>query len=127
MGLSKGILKFLNVDSLMEGLSGYIEARLDLFKIEAREELSEFLSKAIVWGVLFLLLCFTLLFLSITLSLFLGNMIHNYTLGFLITGGFYLLIFGVVLIFKDRLQLKSRIYRYLETKIKVRGKDGGKQ
>ncbi|MDH5400459.1 MAG: phage holin family protein [Cyclobacteriaceae bacterium] len=120
-------MKFFKFDNLMEGVSGYIETRLDLFKIEAREELAEILTKAIVGAVLFLLFCFGLLFISAALALFIGHALNKLYLGFLIIGGFYMFVFALIILIKDKTDLKGRIYHYLEKKIKLKEKDGGDQ
>ena len=48
---SKGLFKFFKIDQLLEKLTAYIEVRIELFKLEAREEIGQAASKAIFWFV----------------------------------------------------------------------------
>ena len=46
--LKDRVLKFLKLDGLVDGLSGYIETRVSLLKIEVKEEIIELISKILV-------------------------------------------------------------------------------
>ena len=43
------IFKFLKIDNLVANLSGYIESRISLFKIEMQEDIARVLAKSLVY------------------------------------------------------------------------------
>lgn len=99
--LKDEIFRLLGLDALIRSVSGYIEARVDLIKLEIREEVTRHLSRLMV-SLTGLLLAFSALgFLSITLALMLNEVLESAYLGFLIIGGSYLLIALLIFIFRE--------------------------
>ena len=114
MGAEKSrFLRFLKLDRVIDGISGYVEARLELFKVEAREEVASVLSKGILFGVLLLLFLFALLLISVAGCIFIGEVLNSYSAGFLIGGGFYILLGILLYLLKDKLKIKEKINQYL--------------
>lgn len=103
----KGFLNFLGVDSLLDHLTAFIEAKIEIYKIEFREEASGALSKLMVGLVLFCLGWFFIMFLSIAAGYYLGTLLENLFLGFLIISGFYLLLFVVIYLLRDTIGLRE--------------------
>jgi uncharacterized membrane protein YqjE len=50
--LKDTFLKFLKMDSLIENITGYVETRIELLKIEIKEEIAKSLSKALVYVII---------------------------------------------------------------------------
>ncbi|MEY4931264.1 MAG: hypothetical protein RI909_1988 [Bacteroidota bacterium] len=83
------IFKFLRLDNLMENLTGYVEARIELLKMEIREDVAKALASALmVLIVVFLALIF-LLFLSVGLAHYLNNFFDQPQVGYWIVAGMY--------------------------------------
>jgi hypothetical protein len=87
--IKDSIFKFLRLDNLIEHLSGYIETRVELIKIEIREEIAMVISHALTVGVLFLLGLLFLVFFSIGAALFLNGYFNSSSAGFWIVSGIY--------------------------------------
>ncbi len=88
------IFKFLGLENLVESVSGYIETRVQLVKLEIREEVVKVLSRGIILiAILFLAVLF-LLFLSIGLAQYLNARFGDAYTGYWIVAGGY----GVVLL-----------------------------
>ncbi len=88
-GIKESIFKFLRLDNLMDNLTGYIEARIELLKIEIREDLAKVLAKAImILMVVFLALLF-LLFVSIGLAHYLNTIFGKPHVGYWMVAGIY--------------------------------------
>jgi len=85
-------LKFLKLDGLLEGVKGYIEARIQLFKLELQEKASNVLATIIFIVMVAFCTLMTLIFLSLALGFYLGHLFGNNYIGFLIIGLFYLVI-----------------------------------
>ena len=87
--IKDSIFKFLRLDNLIENLSGYFETRVELIKIEIREEIARVISHGLMVGVLFLLGLLFLVFFSIGAALYLNNYLNSGSAGFWIVSGFY--------------------------------------
>ena len=97
----KGIFSFLKVDSIVKNFTGLIENRVELFKIELKEDAAKAGSRIVVLMIIALSLFMAVLFLSIGLSFFIGRFLNNEMLGFFVVGGIFLLIL-VLTIFMNK-------------------------
>jgi uncharacterized membrane protein YqjE len=106
------IAKFFKVDSLISNLTGYIETRVELLKIEAKEELSKGLSNVLVYLLLAFVFALVIVFISVAVALVIGDRIGSFA-GFSIVGGFYLLV-GMVL-----MKYRETLVQKIEKKVSV--------
>jgi protein-S-isoprenylcysteine O-methyltransferase Ste14 len=85
-------LKLLDFQKVIEALTGYIETKVELIKLDAKDEMSVLISKFFV--VLLMGLFFTMvwLFFSIAAALAISQWLENSYIGFLIVGAFYALL-----------------------------------
>lgn len=81
----------------------YIEARLDLIKLQAAENISRVISNMTVIIILCLLSSLVLLFLSFSAGYFLASLMNSNVLGFLCVAGFYLLMLLIILLFRKKI------------------------
>lgn len=117
--LKDEIFRLLGIDTLLNSMSDYVEARVELIKFEIREEITRHLSRLMVSLILVLLLLIAFTFLSITACLILNEITGSSYLGFLMVSGMYLFIALLVYILrgaiarsvqdgmKEKLQKKS--------------------
>jgi uncharacterized membrane protein YqjE len=101
--LKEKILKFLHLDNLFDSASGYVEARLELFKMEIREDVAKVLAIALVYIAIGLFGFLLLMFFSIGLAHFLNSYFSYSYIGYWIVAGIYGVAFLVFLIFRDSL------------------------
>lgn len=113
MSEKKGLLNFLKLDSIIENLSGYVENKLEILKIELKEDAAIIASRLILLIILCTLAIIILLFLSLTAGIVINLWLGSSYLGFLIIGTFYLLLLLLVIIFKNKFKLESKIQSYL--------------
>lgn len=99
------LAKFFKVDSLIENLTGYIETRVELLKVEAKEEISKSLSNILVFLLLAFVFALVLIFLSVAIALEIGERLGSFA-GFAIVAGFYLLIGVGLLVSRESLTQK---------------------
>ena len=99
----EALAKFFKLDSLKENLTGYVEARVDLLKLELREDIGKAIIQALAIGVIISLAFLAIVFLSLGLALFLNRYFKENYAGFWIVAGFYLTLFVVSLTFKKQL------------------------
>lgn len=93
--LKETLSKFFKVDSLLGNLRGYLEARVELLKVEVKEDLSKGLARGVSYLILAFVFALMLTFFSIAAALLLGKSLGVIT-GFSIVALIYL-IAGVVL------------------------------
>ena len=102
----EGLAKFLKLDGLVENLSGYVEARVKLIKIEVREEVSKAITRGLIFAVIALLAFLFIVFLSIGGALFLNQYFADSYGGFFIVAAFYLLLFIMAIAFRKQIYQK---------------------
>jgi uncharacterized membrane protein YqjE len=96
------IARFFKVDSLISNLTGYIETRLELLKVEAKEELSKGLSNVLVYLLLAFVFVLVIVFISVAIALVIGERLGPFA-GFGIVAGFYLILGLGLLLSRDAL------------------------
>ncbi len=101
--LKDKIFKMLRLDNLMGNLTGYVEARLELFKIEIREDVAKALSKALIYGVITVFAALFLLFFSVGLAHFINGFFAQPFVGYWIVAGIYALALVLVILFRKDL------------------------
>ena len=95
----------LKVD-LMEAdadIRSYLEYSDEYFKLQLFRVLMRFLTTSLQTVIVSLGVVFTLLFLSLGASLALCEMLDSYYLGFLLVGGFYVLVSVLLYLVRNRL------------------------
>ena len=105
--LKETIFKFLRLDGLFNHLTGYVEARIELLKIEIREDIAKALAKALanamIYGVIFFFGCMFMAFFSVGLAHFLNRYFSQTYIGFTIVAGLYLVGFLIFMIFRKNI------------------------
>ncbi|BDD06222.1 phage holin family protein [Aureibacter tunicatorum] len=87
-----------SLESLVANLTGYIDSRLKLLKIQAQEDIAKFISIAIIVGVQMIMLIWLVLFLSFALAFTVGQMLHHIGIGFFIITAFYFALFIIIFV-----------------------------
>jgi len=98
--LKDTLLKFLKLDTLVEHVTGYVEARISLMKVEMQEEVSKVLSKALVFVMITAVLTLFVLLISMAVAYKVGESLGAFG-GFGVVAGFYLLVGLLILVFRD--------------------------
>lgn len=114
MSDKKGLLGFLKLDNAAKHLSGLVETKIELAKVEIKEDISIFLSKLFPWLLLTIISFFCLFFLNMALGIYLGAVTGSPALGYMILGVFYLLLGGLIILLRDKLKLREFFERKLE-------------
>ncbi|MBI1768662.1 MAG: phage holin family protein [Bacteroidetes bacterium] len=120
MDIKDSIFKFLRLDNLIKSLSGYVETRVELFKIEVREETIKVVSYGLMIGICFLLGLLFLIFLSIGFANYISTYYGTTFTGYWIVAGTYGLIFLIVIL------LRKNIGHFIEQHLKEQAKQKGK-
>ena len=106
--LKDTILKFLKMDSLIENMTGYVETRIELMKMEMKEEVSKVLAKALIFVVLTSVFTLFILLISMAAAYKIGESLGAFG-GFAVVAGFYFLIGLLVFLLKDSIAGKIEV------------------
>ena len=98
--LKETIFKFLRLDGVFNHLSGYVEARIELLKIEIREDVAKVIASAMIFAVVFFFGTMFMIFLSIGLAQFLNQYLNESYVGYWLVAVLYLAGFLLFLIFR---------------------------
>jgi uncharacterized membrane protein YqjE len=88
-GIKETLFKFLRLDNLLDNLTGYVEARIELLKIEIREDVAKVLAKALMILIVIFLALLFLLFVSIGLAQYLNTIFGKPHVGYWMVAGVY--------------------------------------
>lgn len=83
---------FEDINEVQEEVRSYIHNSIELTKLHLAEDISKILASMVIKTVLFYIMIFVLMFVSIAGAFALGTYINSNVYGFLIMGGFYLLL-----------------------------------
>lgn len=106
----ESILKLLRLDGLVSNLTGYIETRMELVKLEMREEIAKAVARLSIFVVVLAALSLFILFFSVSIALLIGEHLGFFE-GFAIVAGFYLIVTFIVI------ALRSSVSEALEKKL----------
>ena len=101
MAVKEKILKLLKLENLFESVSGYVESKLELFKMEIREEVIGIVARILVFVIIGLCFLIFLILASIGLAYYRGTLV-GMTGGIFIVAGFYLLLFALMIGFREQ-------------------------
>lgn len=97
--------KFFKVDSLLSNLTGYVETRVELLKVEVKEDLAKALAKAVSYFLIGFTSALFLTFVSVAVALLLGQRLGNFA-GFSIVAGIYLVTALILWLSREKLIAK---------------------
>jgi len=89
------ISKFLKLDQLIENLTGYVESKVELIKVDVRQDVTDGIAAAITYLIIAFVFAMVLLLLSVGIALVLAQRFGNFW-GFGIVAAFYL-VAGIIL------------------------------
>lgn len=84
------------MEKLIENISRYLEARIELMKVDVQQKLAGAIVSAVQLGLLFFMGLFAFIFLNIALANYLNSLFDNSFGGYLILAGLYIALFLVV-------------------------------
>ena len=97
------ILKLLKLDNIFDSLTGYIETKIEFYKIQFKEELARALAILIFIFLISLVLLLFLIFLSFFAVAFLNHVLQSQYLGFLIMAFIYLILGLFIYVYRENL------------------------
>lgn len=91
-----------SVDMLYEKAKKYTETSAELLALKTVDKSADVLSSLITVVLIVIVVAMFTLFINVGLSLFIGTLLNEYYLGFIIISAFYLVLALVLYLFKDK-------------------------
>ena len=111
-----------NMEQLYQKAKDYTEVSIELFRLNAIDKTADLVSSLFAKFILAMVVAMFTLFINIALSLYIGKLLEETYLGFLIVSGIYLVLSIVILLYSDKLLKKPLtnlvIAKLLKTKDK---------
>jgi uncharacterized membrane protein YqjE len=117
------LFKFLKIDAIIDNLTGLIETRLALAKIELKEELAKIGARVIAMFVFAFLAMMIIIFFSFWMARLFNSLLDSLWLGFAIVTGFYFLILILLVVFRVHILLQNKIEDALIQNVEDDGDD----
>lgn len=92
-----------SIELLYEKAKKYTQTSLDLLVLNTIDKTADVLSSLTSRVFIAMAVAMFTLFINVGISLFIGKLLNEYYLGFLIVSAFYFIIAGVLYFFKDKL------------------------
>lgn len=92
-----------NIEGLFEKAAGYVETRLELFKLKTALTTSDVVSELVGRIVILSIITMVVMLLNIGLALWLGELLGKNYYGFLLLSAFYSLLAVLLYIFREKL------------------------
>ncbi len=90
-------------ENIQDQSQKYIESSIDYYKLRAFKLAMKSTTLILKFTLIGLCLIMVLLFCSVAGALAIGKELDNYAFGFLIVGGIYLVLTGLLLLVKDKI------------------------
>lgn len=84
--------KMFKIDGLLDNAKGYIDAKIQMIKLEAQEKISKIVSTLLVIILVLFMSMMVLLFFTLALANYLNSLFDSSYIGFVILGLFFLLM-----------------------------------
>lgn len=109
--------KKFSINGVFQKSKEYIDTRFKLFKLKLVERSSRLIASLIVDVVKIVFALFVVFFLSLALGFYLSELLGSSSLGFLATGGIFILLIALISVFEGRLEclfMNLSIKRFLQ-------------
>jgi hypothetical protein len=100
--LGSTLSKFLKLDDLLGNLAGYVETKVEIVKLEAKQEIAAGVARIITYMILSFAAGMILLFVSLGVAVLLAGMLGALA-GYSIVAGVYLIAFVVLFANREKL------------------------
>lgn len=109
--------KKFSMNGVFQKSKEYIDTRFKLFKLKLVERSSRLIASLIMDMVKIVFTLFVIFFLSLALGFYLSELLGSSALGFLATGGIFVVLIVLIVSFEDRLErlfMNLSIKRFLQ-------------
>ncbi|HKR06282.1 MAG TPA: phage holin family protein [Bacteroidia bacterium] len=110
------------VEQLIRNIKEYAETRFDIALLDIQDKISEILSSIASIAIVAIISIFIIFFTSVGAAWWIGQVLHNPSIGFFCVAGFYLLVAIIIIVNRDK-WIKLPIINGLLKKININEED----
>lgn len=92
-----------NTENIQDQVHAFIESNASYYKLKGFKVAMKSTAMILKFTLIFVCLIMVLLFFSIAAAFAVGQYLNSYALGFLIVGGAYLVLTGILFLMKDKI------------------------
>lgn len=107
---------------LLENISGYLEVKIELIKVELQEDLAELGSRLILLVAVIIFAFLAILTATVGISQYLNEVLSSKYLGFILITIFYLFLVVLLVLLNRYFKLGESLRRYI---LKILDKENG--
>ncbi len=107
-------MKILDPNGLVDNLCKYVQINIEIAKVEVQEKIEDMIKKVVLIAILAITGMIFLMFLLITLALFMNKILENQYLGFLVITVILGVVGGLVYVKINHLLEQPRIIEKLD-------------
>jgi len=100
---NKKFLDIFRVKNMINTLIGFIETKVEIYKIQFKEEIAKALSVLVLLTIFSMVGTLFILFISHFLSQLLNDLMGNHYIGYLIVSGLYLVIGMIIYLLRKKI------------------------
>ena len=89
-------MKLFDFNKIMEAFTGFIETKVELWKLEAKEEIGALIAKMLLVMLVALFATMMLLFFTLGLAYWLNVVLESRFIGFIVVGMIYAGLTGII-------------------------------
>jgi uncharacterized membrane protein YozB (DUF420 family) len=115
----RGFLNLLGIGNVIDNVKALVDTRLQIVKLELKDDLSKVLANVLISLVLLSVLIFALFLISIGLSIYFGELVNNYFYGFMLMASIYILLFILLFLVRNKIGLKEFFEKELNKLFKI--------
>lgn len=108
--LGNSITKFFKLDNLITNLTGYVETKVELIKVELKEDLTKGLAQTLIYILIAFVFALVILLLSLGVAIVLTEKFGSFW-GYAIVAAFYCVV-GILLLV-NRVTLIQKFEKFL--------------
>ena len=109
-----GLIKLLKLDKILDNLVGYVETRLELYKIQFKEEIAKAIGILVLIMISVAVFGLMVVFLSLAAANHLNTLLNSKFIGFLIIAVVYLILGVLIVKYREKL-IFDWTYRFFFT------------
>lgn len=109
MNMKNKIMEWLHLDDMIENGQKYVDAKIELIKIELHEILSNVIAALLIVFTLLFFCLMMIAFLSIALGTFLNEKMNTPYGGYLVMGGIFFILIICLIILLPKIKVRTRL------------------